>query len=145
MGGGNKDRCIRYGSNRTWNTCWCVLLVFSHPQQVKPVWLCFELHQNHHFPALRYVVCIRPSVFAFILHPQGLMLLGEISSVVQRATPSHRQRLVTFPQLVSPSASITLLCPTQQWVVKGRILPLGFRVGDSFDIWTVLQGDFESH
>lgn len=101
---------------------------------MKPVCLCFELHQNHHFPALRYVVCIRPSAFAFILHLQGLMLLGEISPVVQCAIPSRQQRLVTFPQLVSPSASIMLLCPTQQWMVKGRILPLGFQVGDSFDI-----------
>lgn len=121
---------MRYGSN----THVGVLLVFSHPQQMKTVWLCFELHQNHHFPASRYVVSIQPSVFAFILHPQGPMLLGEVSSVVQCAAPPHQQRLVPFPRLVSRPASATLLCPTQQWVVKGRILPLGFLVGDSFDI-----------
>lgn len=100
---------MRYGSN----THVGVVLVFSHHQQMKPVWLCFELHQNHHFPASRYVVSIRPSVFAFILHPQGPMLLGEVSSVVQCAAP-HQQRLVPFPQLVYRPASATLLCPTQQ-------------------------------
>lgn len=89
------DCCMRYGSN----THVGVLLVFSHPQRMKPVWLCFELHQNHRFPASLYVVSIRPSVFAFILHPQGPMLLGEVSSVVQCAAPPHQQRLVPFPSL----------------------------------------------
>jgi len=100
---------------------------------MKTVWLCFELHQNHHFPALRYVICISPSAFAFILHPQGVVVLGETSSVLPCATPSQRQRLVLFLQLVS--TSFHSAPPSHAAVmVKGRALPLGFHVGDSFDI-----------
>lgn len=73
------------------------------------------------------------------------MFLGKIPSVVWRASPSPWQRLVTFLQLVCPSASTMLLCPMQQWVAKARILPHGFQVGDSFDVRALLEDDFESH
>lgn len=139
----NKDkRCVRYGSCSTWNMLVCGVSV-SHSQQMKLVWLCFRLQQNHHSPALRYVVCMRPGVcphssssrprdFGWDLFCNPVWLLQSCQAL------SH-------PHSWSPPASITLLCPKQQWVVEGRVVPLGFQVGDSFDAWTVLHGGFESH
>lgn len=58
--------------------------------------------------------------------------------------PSRWQRLVTFLPLVSPSVFHKAPLSHHGWVVKGRTLLLGFQVGDSFGVWTGLQGDLKA-
>lgn len=112
--------------------------MFSHPP-VKPAWLCFELHQNHHLPALRYVACIRPSVFAaFILNTSCCWVRFLLWSSVCSFTVAKTGHIpATGLSLSFHKAPLS----HYQWVVKGRILTLGFQVGDSFGIWTGLQGN----
>lgn len=125
------------------------LLWAQDPRLPHPVLsgLVFQtLHQLHcpSLDTLQYFSVLHQSK-CVCLHSQGFMFLGKIPSVVWCASPSPWQRLVTFLQLVCPSASTMLLCPMQQWVAKGRILPHGFQVGDSFDVRALLEDDFESH